>query len=100
MGQAEDDILIGHFLGPLLTMAEDMQILSWNPAAERVFGYSEKEAVGESYMELLVPPHRMEESRKWFKIALETGSAAYDSQERTRDGNLVEVEIAFKVLPG
>lgn len=51
-------------------------------------------------MDLLVPPNRLEESRKWFKIALETGSVTYDSQERTRDGNLVDVEIAFKVLPG
>src|SRR5262245_21099425 len=95
-----DDHLIAHFLGPLLTLTEDMQILSWNKEAERVFGFTEKEAIGKSFIDLLVPADRSDESRRWFKIALQAGEATYDSQKKTRDGELVDVEVAYKVLPG
>ena len=51
-------------LGPILTITEDGIILSWNKAAQRVFGYAEEEAVGKSYPALLVPEERAAESEK------------------------------------
>ncbi|MFO0805105.1 MAG: PAS domain S-box protein [Gemmataceae bacterium] len=39
-------------------------IRSWNPAAERLFGYTPAEAVGRSNFELIVPPDRLAESRE------------------------------------
>src|SRR5262249_30518577 len=38
-------------------------ILSWNPAAERLFGHTPAEAVGQSNFRLVVPPDLLEESR-------------------------------------
>ena len=35
---------------------EEDRITYWNPAAERIFGYTEKEVVGEKVNETLVPP--------------------------------------------
>lgn len=37
-------------------------ILSWNPAAARMFGYSAAEAIGKS-IDIIIPPDRMEEER-------------------------------------
>ncbi|TWT99444.1 Sensory/regulatory protein RpfC [Botrimarina colliarenosi] len=39
----------------------DGTIISWNAAAERLFGYSAKEAVGQSIL-LIVPPDRVDEA--------------------------------------
>jgi PAS domain S-box-containing protein len=41
----------------------DGTVLSWNPAARRMFGYSAKEMIGRSIF-TLVPPERMAQSRK------------------------------------
>jgi len=91
--------LIDQFVGPLLTIREDATILSWNAEAERVFGYTRQEAVGASFEELLVPPDHRDETRCWLKIALETGSATYDTISKTRSGDLVNVEVVHRALP-
>jgi PAS domain S-box-containing protein len=41
---------------PFIAIAEDGEILSWNPAAERVFGWSTSEALGRPIAELIVAP--------------------------------------------
>ena len=50
--QASDDAIIGKDL--------DARILSWNPAAERLYGYSAEEAIGKM-VSMLVPPDRLHE---------------------------------------
>src|SRR4051794_4955846 len=37
-------------------MDTSARILDWTPAAERVFGFTQDEAIGRSCLELLVPP--------------------------------------------
>ena len=39
-------------------------ILSWNPAAEQIYGYSKKEAIGRSSFDLIVTPETQEETKK------------------------------------
>ena len=43
---------------PLAVIEWDMngRVRSWNPAAERMFGYAAAEAIGQSIIELIVPP--------------------------------------------
>src|SRR5262245_53320756 len=93
--------LAEQFIGPIITATEDGTVLSWNAAAERVFGYRAEEVLNKSYHELLIPSERLPESLKWFSLALEKGSATYDSIKKTRNGVLFDVEVAIKVLnPG
>ena len=40
----------------IVTMDEDQRIIEWNPAAERTFGYSQAQALGQPMASLLVPP--------------------------------------------
>lgn len=39
-------------------------ILSWNPAAEKIYGYTEQEAVGASSYDLIVTPETVEQTQK------------------------------------
>jgi diguanylate cyclase (GGDEF)-like protein/PAS domain S-box-containing protein len=43
---------------------KDDRIIAWNPAAERIFGFSEAEAMGRDVLELIVPEEARDEVRK------------------------------------
>lgn len=44
----------------IVTETLDGVIMSWNPAAEKIFGYTAADAVGQA-MAMLLPPDRLEE---------------------------------------
>jgi PAS domain S-box-containing protein len=59
----------------------DYNILEWNNAAERIFGYSEEEVKGKPNRDLLTPPHLIEE----MKILTETSFAQNESFRHTNE---------------
>jgi len=69
------------------------RILTWNPAAERLFGYTSEEAVGQS-IRLLLPPERADD---FFSILdrIRQGERVehYETVRRRKDGSLVEVSL-------
>ena len=72
-------------------------VLSWNPGAERMFGYSEAEAVGKPLM--IVPPDRNEELDKLDLEIMQGRQIARDGTTRRRkDGTLLEVSLIMSPL--
>jgi PAS domain S-box-containing protein len=67
------------------------QIRSWNAAAERLFGYSAQEAVGQS-IRMLLPPLKADD---FFSILdrVRSGVEHYETLRRRKDGSLVEVSL-------
>ena len=57
----------------VVSIDEDGRVIEFNPAAERTFGYSAAEAVGQDLAELIVPPELRERHRQGFARYLETG---------------------------
>jgi two-component system CheB/CheR fusion protein len=73
-------------------------ILSWSPAAERMFGYTAEEIVGKS-IRLLLPPERVQEEDDILR-RLRQGERIdhYDTVRITRDGRRFEASLTISPL--
>ena len=76
----------------------DGTIVSWNPAAEKMFGYSEEEAIG-LHISALVPPERLHEVPEVLaKIAQGERVGHFDSVCRRKDGSGIDVSLAISPI--
>src|ERR1700761_652794 len=89
-------VSVDEFLGALITLRDDGEILSWNRGAETLCGYRAAEALHRSLFDLIVPPAQAEEMRRQLAKAQETGSATLESECWRRDGSLAYVAIALR----
>jgi diguanylate cyclase (GGDEF)-like protein/PAS domain S-box-containing protein len=82
----------------ILTTDLDARITSWNDAAERLYGYSRDEAVGQS-LAILVPPERAGEERDIIARAI-AGERfdAYETKRVRKDGSVVTVSLTASVI--
>ena len=87
---SSDDVIISKNL--------DGIILSWNRAAERLFGYTPDEAIGK-HIGLIVPGDRMDEE---YGILGRVGKGElvdhFETVRRTRDGRLVDVSLTISPI--
>jgi PAS domain S-box-containing protein len=76
-------------LAYILLDPED-RVLEWNPAAQRIFGYSREEALGQVALDLLVPPPACCQVREVIR-RLQAGDMDAHSvnDNRTRDGRII-----------
>ncbi|QLC74357.1 PAS domain S-box protein [Pseudomonas sp. LPB0260] len=73
-------------------------VSSWNPAAERMFGYAANEAVGRPLAELIVPPEQIEEDASIHRRAAGGEPVpGIESVRRRRDGS--EFAVSLLVTP-
>jgi PAS domain S-box-containing protein len=72
--------------------AED-RITSWNPAAERLFGYTEVEALGRQVEDLITSSETRDEALRFLAHALAGGRIHAVTQRRRKDGSTVDVEL-------
>lgn len=85
----------------VLLGAED-RVSYWNPAAERIFGYSPQEALGRTLSELILPAPGLERFREFCTLA----GAADPPREQSpcelmaqdKDGRQLPIEISLSVF--
>ena len=73
----------------------DGTIRTWNPGAERIFGYSAAEAIGQS-ITMLFPPGHMDEERAIIeRIRQGQRVQHYETRRQRKDGSLVEISLSI-----
>jgi PAS domain S-box-containing protein len=79
----------------IISKSLDGVIMSWNAGAERIFGYSPKEAIGQ-HISLIIPPNRRNEE----KIILERLRRGeridhFDTVRIRKDGTLLDISLTI-----
>ena len=75
----------------------------WNPGAERVFGFSEADAIGQS-LDLIIPERLRQRHWDGYRHTMATGQSRYGEGEMlsvpalTRDGATISVEFTIVAL--
>jgi PAS domain S-box-containing protein len=73
--------------------AESRTVAAWNPAAEKLFGYTASEAIGQDMVSLIIPPGKHTEGEH-FSTALLRGERLHAIVQRKRkDGSIFDVEL-------
>lgn len=82
----------------IISMRLDGTVTSWNPAAERLFGYSALEMVGQPIAHL-IPEDRIEEEAEILQH-LERGRpiSHYETVRRTKDGQRVDISLTISPI--
>ncbi|MFN2622157.1 MAG: PAS domain S-box protein [Chthoniobacterales bacterium] len=88
--ESSDDAIVSKDLNGIIT--------SWNAAAERLFGYTSDEIVGQSIL-LLIPPERQhEEPRILERIRRGERIDHYETVRRRKDGSLFDISVTVSPL--
>ena len=78
----------------IVTTAMDDTVASWNPAAERLFGYSAQEAIGQDIDDLVARREDLRAEAKELDRQANDGSTVRAVTQRSRkDGSLVDVDV-------
>ncbi len=80
----------------MISATLDGIVLSWNPAAERIYGYQPGEIVG-TELRRLVPPDRIHELRNVSERVNSGKSTALETSGLRKDGEIIDV--ALQVFP-
>jgi PAS domain S-box-containing protein len=90
--ESSDDAMIGKTLDGVIT--------SWNSAAERLYGYSAGEIVGQN-VSVLIPPDRPDELRPILeRVANGAHVERYETQRIRKDGTIFDVSITISPIRG
>ena len=75
-------------------------IIGWNAAAERLYGYSAEEAVGQP-TSIILPPDRREEGKGYLeRIARGERIERFETLRLHRDGTLIEISVSLSPIRG
>ena len=81
-------------------MVQDLEgrILAWNPGAERMYGWSEAEALAMNIRDLITESRRAEESPIVQQLCRAEVLEPYRTQRVAKDGRIVEVWLTATAL--
>jgi PAS domain S-box-containing protein len=82
----------------IVTQSLDGTITGWNPAAERVFGYSAAEAVGNN-IDLIVPSDRIVEAHEILqRVARGERIQHFETVRQLKDGSSIQVSLSISPI--
>jgi PAS domain S-box-containing protein len=88
--QSSEDAILSKTIGGTIT--------SWNPGAQKLFGFTAEEAVGKP-MRLIIPDDRLdEESRNLARISRGEIVEHFETTRRRKDGVLIDVSVTISPI--
>jgi PAS domain S-box-containing protein len=88
--ESSDDAIIGKDLDGIIT--------SWNPGAEKAFGYSPPEAIGKSMLMLIPPGRANEEPEILGRIMRGENVDHFETVRVCKDGKLIDISATISPL--
>jgi PAS domain S-box-containing protein len=78
------------------------KIVLWNPAATRIFGYSEEEALGNT-LDMIVPERQLQRHHDGYSKSMETGTTRYGTSllkvpAKHKDGRTLSIAFTVGML--
>lgn len=97
--------IVAASLDCIISIDESGRVVEFNPAAERVFGWSRAEALGRSLHELIIPEELRDAHRAGLAHLLATGEGPVLNQRLElpavrKDGSRITVELTIAPTPG
>ena len=90
--------VVEHSGDAIVTKTLDGIITSWNPGAERIFGYAAAEVIGRSVTLLIPPDQGNEEPAILERIRRGERIDHYTTVRRRKDGTLIDVSLSVSPL--
>ncbi|MFH0908026.1 MAG: MASE1 domain-containing protein [bacterium] len=96
--EAQTRAILNTTVDAIITIDERGSVLSFNPAAERIFGYAANEVQGRNVAMLMPPPHR-DRHDAYISNYLQTGVAkvigiSREETGRRKDGSVFDLDLA------
>src|SRR5436190_11312656 len=96
-------VFLDSALDCIITMDAAGRVREFNPASERVFGFTRAEAIGKELAELIIPPRLRERHRQGLAHYLKTGEGPLlgkliEIEALRRDGAEIWVQLAISAL--
>ena len=88
--ESSDDAIISSDLNGIIT--------SWNPAAERLYGYPASEILGQPNQRIIPPDRQAEEESVRERITSDQPVEHYESVRVRKDGSLISVALTVSAL--
>jgi PAS domain S-box-containing protein len=83
----------------IMSGAADGTVTSWNPGAERLYGFEADEVLGVKVGDLIIPPsHSGEEMRMIHQVFAGQRVDNYETQRRHKDGHLIDVSVTASAI--
>jgi PAS domain S-box-containing protein len=85
--ESSDDAVIGKDLNGIVT--------SWNPCAERMFGFTTDEMIGQSIRKIIPPEVFADEDRIMSAVARGERTEHFETVRKRKDGEVIEVSLTL-----
>jgi PAS domain S-box-containing protein len=83
----------------IMTVDREGTVTSWNPAAERMLGYSHEEAIGRQLDDLVASRDELrDEAAEVSRLAREGGQVHRVTRRTRKDGSLIDVDVVASAI--